>query len=97
MTNEQIEQCRQLYHGDKEGFVELLVSLKTIESRKYWIEDNFSKEDIRHRDRIAELNKDVEENQNECPHPRPFCEHVPDPWHSYYMCTLCGKRGVRPQ
>jgi hypothetical protein len=84
MTDAQIEQCK----GYNIEF------LRSIQTKRILLNDAFSKEDIRHREEIAELNKGVELIQNQCPHPEVFCEYVPDPWHSYEECTLCGKQGV---
>ena len=88
MTPQQVEQ------GKGDFPLELLMDINT---KRMDIADQFRAEEDRYRAEIARLNKEVEENQARCPHPKAFCEYVPDPWHSYYVCELCGKEEVRPR
>jgi len=86
MTQEQIEQCSS-YNA---------AFLQSIQDQMILINNGISKENKRHRDTMESLTALMAQNQGRCPHPKIFCEYIPDPWHSYYDCTLCGKSEVRP-
>jgi hypothetical protein len=66
-------------------------------NRSYWdYKKEITRQEEIHQTHIGALRLAIAAIQSVCPHPTSCCEHVPDPWSSYYTCNLCGKDVVRP-